>query len=379
METLDTSGSLAQPMNIVILGLAITSSWGNGQATTFRGLVRELTARGHHVLFLERDLPAYAKTRDLPALPPARIELYRSIADLKKRFAAEVADADAVLVGSSVPDGIAVSEWVCAVARGVPAFYDLATPVTLAKLERGEAEYLSMELISRFQLYLSATGGPTLERLEREFNSPQARALYRSADPKEYFPETGEKKWDVGFLGTYSADRQAMLDELLIQPAILWPAGAFAVAGSQYPPGFRWPANVTRVEHLSPDQHRHFYNQQLFTLNLTRPEMVEAGYSPSARLFEAAACGVATISDQWEGLEDFFELGDELLVARDREDVLRYVRDITRHEAQEIGAAARRRVLSQHTAAHRAVELEGYLSELLGHHASREAVGSAPA
>ena len=369
---------MTKPLNIIILGLSITSSWGNGHATTFRGLVRELSARGHRVLFLERDMPWYAKNRDLSSLPPARIELYRSVNELKQRFTDEISQADVVIIGSYVPEGVTVSQWALSEARGVPVFYDIDTPVTLAKLQRGDAEYLSAELIPRFQLYLSFTGGPTLERIEKEFGSPLARPLYCSVDPNDYYPEPAEKKWDMGFLGTYSADRQAALEELLVQPALRWLAGKFVVAGSQYPPAVRWPPNVERVEHLPPAQHRQFYNQQLFTLNLTRAEMVEAGYSPSVRLFEAAACGVPTISDPWEGLEDFFELGDELLVARDREDVLRYVRDIPRDEARQIGEAARQCVLSKHTAKHRALELEGYLFELLGNQLSPEVEPAQP-
>ncbi|HEX5222790.1 MAG TPA: glycosyltransferase [Verrucomicrobiae bacterium] len=359
-------------LNIVVLGLSITSSWGNGHATTFRGLVRELSARRHRVLFLERDMPWYAKHRDLHSLPAAHIELYRSVNELKEKFARNISGADAVIIGSYVPDGVAVTQWVLSIVSGATIFYDIDTPVTLARLQRGETEYLAPELIPQFQLYLSFTGGPTLDYIERELGARLARPLYCSVDPKEYYPEPIEKKWDLGFLGTYSADRQAALEELLLQPALRWPAGRFAVAGSQYPPGIRWAENVERMEHLPPGEHRRFYNQQLFTLNLTRAEMIEAGYSPSVRLFEAAACGVPTISDEWEGLDEFFELGDELLVARDREDALRYVRDISRTEAREIGEAARQRVMSKHTAKHRAVELEGYLLDLLGNGLSRE-------
>ena len=136
-------------LNIVIFGLSITSSWGNGHATTFRGLVRELVARGHDVLFLERDVPWYAANRDLPRLRRGRLALYSSLEELRDRFAREVRDADLVIVGSYVPDGAVVGEWVTATARGASAFYDIDTPVTLAKLGRGETEYLTPGLIPR--------------------------------------------------------------------------------------------------------------------------------------------------------------------------------------------------------------------------------------
>ena len=357
---------MSRCLDIIILGLSITSSWGNGHATTFRGLVRGLSARGHRVLFLERDVPWYASTRDLQSLPPARVELYADLAELKRVYGEEIRRADAVIVGSYVPEGVAVSEWVCAKATGITAFYDIDTPVTLAKLCRGDTEYLSRDLVPRFQLYLSFTGGPTLERIEREFGAMAARALYCSVDPEAYYPQRREKRWHLGFLGTYSPDRQPSLNSLLLQPAGHWPAGRFAVAGSQYPPQIAWPANVERIEHLPPAQHGEFYNGQLYTLNLTRADMIAAGYSPSVRLFEAAACGVAVISDYWSGLESFFKPGREVLVARTTRELLDYLWGLGEEEARQIGAAARERVLKRHTAAHRAAELEGYLRELLG-------------
>ena len=209
-------------MRFVILGLSITSSWGNGHATTYRGLVRELCARGHEVLFLERDVPWYASNRDLPRPPFGQTRLYGSLEELKDGYAREVREADVVIVGSFVPQGVAVGEWVTATARGVVAFYDIDTPVTLAKLERGDTEYLSRELVPRYALYLSFTGGPTLRRLERELGAPMARALYCSFDPSLYFPEKQERRWDLGYLGTYSACRQPPLEKLMLEAGRRW-------------------------------------------------------------------------------------------------------------------------------------------------------------
>jgi spore maturation protein CgeB len=351
-------------MNITILGLSITSSWGNGHATTYRGLVRELAARGHRVLFLERDMPWAASTRDLETIPGAQISLYKDVRQLKEDFTDDVRKADVVIIGSCVPEGIQVAEWVLAAAEGAPVFYDLETPVTLAKFERNEADYLTPELIPKFPLYLSFAGGPTLERLEKEFNSPMARSLYCAFDPQIYFPEPMEKKWDLGFLGTYSADRHVLLQHLLIEPAGRWPGGKFVVAGPQYPPSSHWPSNVERIEFVPPPEHRRFYNEQLFTLNITRAHMAAAGYCPSVRLFEAAACGTPIITDEWDGLEEFFEPGEELMVARDAGDTIRFIQDISSAEAREIGEAARKRALANHTAARRAKQLEDYLLEL---------------
>ncbi len=352
-------------LRIVILGLSITSSWGNGHATTYRGLVRELTARGHDLLFLERDVEWYSSNRDLPRPPHGRTALYYGLGDLKERFTEEVEDADLVIVGSYVPEGTEVGEWVTQTARGLTAFYDIDTPVTLAKLARGENEYLSPELIPEYQLYLSFTGGPTLERLEHEYGAPMARALYCSVDPALYYPENGTVSWDLGYMGTYSDDRQPALNELLLVPARRWKEGRFAVAGPQYPDSIRWPENVRRIQHLPPAKHRAFYNAQRFTLNLTRVDMVAAGYSPSVRLFEAAACGTPIISDAWEGLETLFHPGREILIAHSATEVLEWVRDLPASERFQLGERARKRVLAEHTSAHRAAELEGYALELL--------------
>jgi spore maturation protein CgeB len=349
-------------MDIVILGLSITSSWGNGHATTYRGLVRELNARGHRVLFLERDVPWYADNRDLPKPKYCRVGLYESVADLERRFGSAVRDADAVIVGSYVPNGVAVGEWVTRVARGVTAFYDIDTPVTLAKLERGDYEYLAPKLIPRFDMYLSFTGGPTLRRIERQYGAPVAHALYCSVDPELYFPELRRTQWDLGYMGTYSDDRQPVLECLLLDTARRMPEARFVVAGPQYPRSIRWPKNVQRVPHLPPRKHRAFYNAQRFTLNVTRADMVAAGWSPSVRLFEAAACGTPIMSDEWEGLDDFFTPGTEILIARAPTDTLRYLHEIDERERLQIGRRARAKVLARHTAAHRAAELEHYVS-----------------
>jgi spore maturation protein CgeB len=270
-------------LSIVILGLSITSSWGNGHATTFRGLVRELVRRGHDLLFLERDQPWYASHRDLPHPPYGRTQLYGSLQELGDRFANEVRDADVVIVGSYVPDGAAVGDWVQRQARGIKAFYDIDTPVTLAKLARGEYEYLRPAQIAGYDLYLSFTGGPTLARLEREFGSPCARVLYCSVDPELYFRDPRPFQWDLGYMGTYSDDRQPGVERLLLEPARRLPEARFTVAGPQYPASIEWPANVQYQPHLPPAEHRAFYNAQRFTLNITRADMIAAGWSPSGR------------------------------------------------------------------------------------------------
>jgi spore maturation protein CgeB len=345
-------------MNIVILGLSITSSWGNGHATTYRSLVTGLAARGHRVLFLERDVPWYAQNRDQPHPPGVRTELYDSTDQLFARYETQVRTADLVIVGSFVPEGAAVGEWVNATAEGITAFYDIDTPVTLEKLERGECDYVTPSLIARYDLYLSFTGGPTLHDIERRFGSPCARPLYCSVDPALYTPQPIEPRWHLGYLGTWSEDRQPALEHLMLEPARRWHRGRFCVAGPLYPEAIAWPANVERIVHLSPDRHARFYNSQRFTLNVTRAAMKRAGFSPSVRLFEAAACGVPIVSDWWPGLDTILEPGREILLSTSPDDTLRYLRDYSNEWRMAIGDAARGRILKEHTSERRALELE---------------------
>lgn len=356
----------ADKLRIVILGLSITSSWGNGHATTYRALMRALCRRGHDVLFLERDTPWYREHRDLAQPPFGTTRLYQSVADLRARWRGALRDADLAIVGSYVPDGIEVVDWAQRTAGGLVAFYDIDTPVTLAALAAETCPYLTAAQIPDFDLYLSFTGGPVLRHIERRYGARAARALYCSADPDSHRPQSGAAEWDLGYLGTYSPDRQPALEQLICAPAHAWPAGRFAVAGPLYPADLAWPRNLDRIEHVEPGRHATFFARQRFTLNVTRTDMIRCGYSPSVRLFEAAACGVPIISDDWPGLGEFLRPGREILVAHTSGDVLRYLRDLPETERQHLAAAARKRVLGAHTAEHRAQALETYVEEAQG-------------
>jgi spore maturation protein CgeB len=347
---------------IVILGLTITSSWGNGHATTYRALVRELARRGHDVLFLERNVPWYADNRDLPCPPYGVTRLYHSVEELTDRFSAAISSADVVMIGSYVADGAEIGQWVTQEATGITAFYDIDTPVTVANLGRGHRTYLTPELVPRYDLYLSFTAGPILEQLTMTFGARCARPLHCSADVDLYRPEATATEWDLGYLGTYSADRQPTLDALLCEPAREWSSGRFIVAGPQYPDTYRWPPNVERVAHVPPGEHPAFYARQRFTLNVTREAMVRSGWSPSVRLFEAAACGTPIISDIWPGLEDFFMPDREILLARNGAETLEFVRHVSDARRECLGRAARARVLGSHTPDHRAAQLEAYVA-----------------
>lgn len=357
---------------IVILGLSITSSWGNGHATTFRSLTKALSRRGHDVLFLERDVPWYAANRDLTDPPYCRTVLYHDLPELERKAAEAVRDADAVIIGSFVPEGVAAARWVMAQANGLVAFYDIDTPVTLAKLAAGDFEYIEPDLIKDYDIYLSFTGGPVLETLS-DLGSPCPRALYCSVDPDLYRPLPGEAQWRLGYLGTYSADRQPTLEQNLIQTAAHLPGERFVVAGAQYPPSIVWPTNVQHIEHLPPTEHARFYCAQDYTLNITRADMRASGFSPSVRLFEAAACGVPIISDNWPGLETVLRPGSEIFIAEEPGDAARLITKTDERTRRAVAAAARQAVLARHTCTHRAVELEAILEDAVRHHSERAA------
>lgn len=351
-------------IRLVVIGLSLSSSWGNGHATTYRALLRSFAARGHDVLFLEHDAPWYAQHRDLPEPDFCELRFYGGPDDLEAHALA-IADADAVIVGSYVDQGIAVGRFVQERAGGVTAFYDIDTPVTMAALENGECSYLTSKLVAGYDLYLSFTGGPMLSRIERVHGSKAARALYCSVDHRIHQPRQVAKLWDLSYLGTYSPDRQPTLERLLLEPARRNPQLRFAVAGPQYPREIAWPANVERFEHVGPADHPAFYAASRFTLNVTRADMIEAGWSPSVRLFEAAACGTPLISDAWAGLDRLFRPGEEILIAESAADVEAALTGLTATEAADLGRAARHRVLANHTADHRAADLERFILQAM--------------
>ncbi|KJS00962.1 MAG: glycosyltransferase [Desulfobulbaceae bacterium BRH_c16a] len=360
-------------LNIVIFGLSITSSWGNGHATTFRSLAKALSRRGHRIAFFEKDVPWYAGNRDLAEPLFCRTILYRSIDELR-HHEETIGQADLVILGSYVADAEKLSEMIKRLNPPCFVFYDIDTPVTLAKLDRGDFEYLHPRMIPEFDMYWSFTGGPILTKLEREYGAKRALPLYCSVDPDLYHPDLGgpcagksrRHTISLGYLGTYSDDRQPTLEELLITSARLTPHARFWVAGAQYPQTLQWPDNVEMISHVPPCQHRSFYNSQRFTLNITRRDMIDAGFSPSVRLFEAGACGTPVITDFWTGLDSFFRLGEEILVARTSRDVLDYL-EMGDEERLEIAARFREKVLGTHTSGHRALQVEQYMKEASGH------------
>lgn len=356
-------------MKIVILGLSITSSWGNGHATTFRALCRALHRRGHRIAFVEKDVEWYRSNRDLPEPPYVDLYLYQDWATDGAAVAVrEARDADVVVIGSYFPDAIVATALLQQQSKAPLIFYDIDTPITLAALRlHGQCEYLRAQDVPAYAAYLSFTGGPVLQEIEGRFGSPMAVPFYCSVDPEAYHRTTvrAEFACALSYLGTYAADRQPKLMELLNKPAAVLPEERFVVAGPMYPAGTPWSANVVTHPHLPPRDHPALYSSSRFVLNVTRADMIAAGYSPSVRLFEASACAAPILSDAWPGLQEFFTPGKEIVVAEGAGEVLRVLNEMTEAEARRMGEAAQARTLEKHTSARRAEEFERVVDAVL--------------
>ena len=353
-------------MKLVVFGLSISSSWGNGHATTYRALLRAFAARGHEVTFYEWDAPWYAESRDHPRPPYVTLKLWSEWAAVRAEAVAEAREADATIVGSYVNGGPRVIDDLAEAGVDPLFFYDIDTPVTVAALRTGGAEYLRTDQVPLFTRYLSFTGGPFLrDVVEGELGAREAVPLYCSVDGERYRPTAPDRDLvcELAYMGTYAADREPVVERFLLDVAEEMPGRRFIVAGPQYPAELLWPGNVRHLNHLPPERHPAFYSSAAWQLNATRADMVAAGWSPSVRLFEAAACGAAMISDRWDGLDRFFTPGAEILLPESTEEVVHLLRTTHPDDRHAIGAAARARILAEHTAEHRAEELEAYVTE----------------
>lgn len=352
-------------MKIVIFGLTISSSWGNGHATLWRGLCKYLLRAGHDVVFFERDVPYYAGARDLFELPGGRLELFASWNDARARAREDMLDCDATIVTSYCPDALEATALILDLARpALRVFYDLDTPITLEKLRKGETvPYIGPCGLADFDLVLSFTGGASVfEEFRRLVGARRIEALYGHVDPDVHRPVQPQPHYraDLSYLGTYSSDRQLALENLFVTSARKRQDLRFLIGGAQYPPDFPWSPNIYFVRHLPPPEHAAFFASSRLTLNVTRKAMAEMGWCPSGRLFEAAACGAPLLSDNWAGIDAFFEPGQEILLASDSDDVLAAL-DRSDGELRRIADRARQRTLDQHSSARRAQELVQYL------------------
>jgi spore maturation protein CgeB len=349
---------LEERLKITIFGLTISSSWGNGHATPYRAILKALHRQGHDLTFYEKDVPYYAKHRDFIDCDYCKLILYPDWESVRNAALACSANSDAVICASFSPDGTRIVDEVLDLARPMKVFYDLDTPITLASLEKGETAYLRAGQIPEFDLYLSFTGGGTIDELVSRWGARMAMPLYGCVDvethSRVYVP--AQFCCDFSYMGTYAGDRQQKLETLFLEPARQLASKSFVLAGSLYPWNWQWPANVQHFEHVSPGDHPALYSSSRLTLNITRNDMARWGFCPSGRFFEAAACGTPMVTDWFEGLEHFFDCERELMIAHTAEDVIAAI-DLPDSELATMSARARERTLCEHTGERRAYEL----------------------
>lgn len=368
-------------MKLTIFGLTISSSWGNGHATPYRAIVRALHRRGHRVVFYEKDVEYYSLRRDFSSCDFCELVLYSDWDEVRERALRDASDSDVVMTASYCPEGARINDELFALPFPLHVFYDLDTPVTLSNLESSDVQYLRRDQIPRFDLVFSWTAGKSLDELRDRWRARLVKPLFGCVDPDVYsrVEQSPEFSCDLSYMGTYAADRQPKVDDLFLEPARRRRDLVFLLAGTLYPWHWRWPANVRRFDHVAPQQHPALYSSSRMTLNITREDMANCGWCPSGRFFEAGACGTPILSDWWEGLNHFFSPGEEIIVVRNSEDVMRALA-MTDEDLRQMASRARERTLSENTGDHRAEELERYFEEARSPElkASADSVGRTP-
>ncbi|HET8939072.1 MAG TPA: glycosyltransferase [Polyangiales bacterium] len=360
-------------MKLIVFGLSVSSAWGNGHATLWRGLIRALAAKGHSVVFYERNTDDNAAHRDCFELPNGELILYSDFDEIRSAAGAALQSGDVGVVTSHCPDALAATDLLLSSSVGTRAFYDLDTPITLSRIARGESvAYVGERGLRDFDIVLSYTGGPALKQLQHVLGARRVSPLYGAVDPRLHAPKPVDARYraDLSYLGAYAADRQAALEKFFLAPARARLDLTFAIAGSSYPSDFAWAPNIKYLWHVPPSEHTAYYCSSRLHLNVTPAPMAELGYCPSEQLFEAAASGVPLISDGWSGLSHFYEPGRELIVAHDTDDVLNAL-DMSDAELRAMSQLARERTLSEHTMERRADQLLDILTNA-AHAGTRE-------
>ncbi len=348
----------ARNLQILFFGLTISSSWGNGHATPYRALLRALHDQNINVVFYERDVPYYARHRDFDSCDYCELILYNDWETIRPSALRRAQASDIVLTASYLPEGARISEELLGLEDPLHVFYDLDTPITLNRMQTGGIDYLRADLIPQFDLYLSFTGGNILRTLEQSFGARCALPLYGCVDPDLYVRVDRQHRFacDLSFMGTYAPDRADCVREFFMAAAERLPHQSFLLAGAMYPTEWAWPAGVKHMEHVAPSDHPALYSSSRATLNLTRDEMARSGYCPSGRFFEASACCTPLLTDEWEGLDSFFNLEQELLVVRSTDDVVRAL-ELPDADLERMARRARERTLDEHTGRQRAKQL----------------------
>jgi spore maturation protein CgeB len=360
-------------MKLVIFGLTMSSSWGNGHATLWRGLCKALNRLGHSVVFFEHNQPYYEVTRDWHSADLTELVIYEGWWAIRDRVVRHLLDADVAIVTSYCPDAIDACNEILE-SRALRVFYDLDTPVTLSNLHSGEpVPYLGSDSLRPYELVLSYTGGTALDELRGALGAREVAPLYGHVDPHlhRHVDSVERFRADLSYMGTYAADRQFALETLFVAPARKRPALRFVMGGAQYPDSFPWTDNVFFLRHLPPSEHAAFFSSSRLTLNVTRLAMARMGWCPSGRLFEAAACRTAILSDDWAGMPDFYAPGEEIIIARNTDEALAAL-DLSDAALATIAQRAYERTLEEHTSHRRAQQLIALLESF----ANRQSPGS---
>lgn len=356
-------------MKIAFFGSSLVSAYWNGAATYYRGIIRALHEHGHDVTFYEPNAYSRQEHRDMPDPDWARVVVYSGEEELFRALEeAEQADLVAKTSGVGVFDEL-LEESVLTLKRPgtLVVFWDVDAPATLDRIEHDPLDPFR-PLIPRYDLILTYGGGDPVVNAYRQHGARDCVPIYNALDPTTHYPVPPESRYasDLAFLGNRLPDREARVEEFFFCVAVRLPDRRLLLGGNGWSDKPR-PENVQYLGHVFTREHNAFNSTPLAILNINRESMARFGFSPPTRVFEAAGAAACLITDQWEGIDQFFEPGREILVARDGEAVAAHLQSLSRERAHEIGQNAYRRVLAEHTYAHRAAQLERVLDALTGH------------
>ncbi|HZY17905.1 MAG TPA: glycosyltransferase [Ramlibacter sp.] len=353
-------------MNIAFFASSLVSAYWNGAATYYRGIVRALHERGHRVTFYEPDAFDRQKHRDIADPTWAKVVVYSAQSEAEVLATVEQArGADLVVKASGVGVHDELLENAVLDLQGpgtLVVFWDVDAPATLDRMNADATDPLR-RLVPRYDMVLTYGGGEPVRRAYRALGARDCIPIYNALDPSTHFPAPPQPRFegDLGFLGNRLPDREARVEEFFLSAAASLPDRRFLLGGSGW--GDKpMPANVHYLGHVYTADHNAFNCTPLAVLNISRDSMARYGFSPATRVFEAAGAAACLITDAWEGLEQFFEPGREMLVARSGQEVAQHVRTLDAATARAIGQAAYRRVLAEHTYDHRAAQLDAILA-----------------
>jgi len=354
-------------MKIAFYGSSLLSSYWNGAATYYRGMLKDLAARGHEIHFYEPDAFDRQKHRDIEPPDWAHVHVYEANESAAHAVIAKARDADVVVKASGVGvfDDLLLEGIIAAAGEGViKIFWDVDAPATLAELAADRAHVMHRAL-RKLDLVLTYGGGPPVVQAYEAFGAKECKPIYNALSPETHHPAPPDARFavDLAFLGNRLPDREARVEEFLLKPASLLPDKSFLIGGNGWHDK-NMPANVRHLGHVYTHEHNAFNATPLAVLNIARDSMAANGFSPATRVFEAAGAGACIITDAWEGIELFLEPDDEILVAHNGEDVAQHLRALTPERARAIGAAARRRILRDHTYEKRGAEVDAILKDM---------------